>query len=52
MTYSNSLLINLYAAGLYETFCFVDLYECYILRFTFKKDSQPQKVFDLIMENL
>ena len=48
----NSNLLNLYTAGLYETFCFIDPRASYLLEFTFKKDGQSPKVFDLIMENL
>jgi len=50
----NSLFINLYVAGLYETFCIINVDRDCILfdDFTFIKNNQPQKRFILIMENL
>ena len=48
----NSRLFNFYVAGLYETFCFVNPGTCYLFDFTFMKDKQGMKLYDLIMENL
>ncbi len=39
MTYSNSLLVNLYVAGLYETVCFLGTTEA---TYVFIEDDEPR----------